>query len=453
MTDMTIDNELPLLADEIRRGYEMYLTGEAQEDAGRTKKIKGIIVMAKALGAARLKHSDNREFSTWLGQNELDDLNKNDRARLIEMSENLEAWEARLMVDEGTSIQRMYERHKDSIVPSPRKNDMVSTEIAETPETPSIPAVSDKPPVENSAKKNSIESARAVHRPLAKIIGAEAAKALSNHYICENGRILTNLHRTASQKGGEKIVRRFALDFVLRGECGAPNTATTKGDDYYVRMFVPAAPLGWTPSGFPTKNTPQNLQKIMNEFILKINEVTRALKEASPKPDKPRAFCDHQWELLRRARNIAAQAAVEIEAPKVEAPVEPALAAAASEQEKVEDNVVSIQDGRRIICLGTPLWPIVDASIYGLDHLTYEDARSAYDIVHELVKIIRAPALSDIDSIARKVRHMTSLIQPVINGANVADLMNRATYALKGEAEIHQLDDKAPPATRFAKNG
>jgi hypothetical protein len=74
---------LYVLADSIRANYK-------RTQFGRREWIEGSLDLARNFWKARQEFDDNQEFSVWLVKNDLDYFNKDDRAALINMGEDIE---------------------------------------------------------------------------------------------------------------------------------------------------------------------------------------------------------------------------------------------------------------------------------------------------------------------------------------------------------------------------
>jgi hypothetical protein len=83
MTDniVTMPTPMNVLADKIRAAF-------ARTEHGRQEWIDGTLELATALSEARERfQKDDRKFSVWLAENDLDAIGKNDRAALISMAD------------------------------------------------------------------------------------------------------------------------------------------------------------------------------------------------------------------------------------------------------------------------------------------------------------------------------------------------------------------------------
>ena len=133
---------LNVLAQRIRAAYE-------RTERGRHEWIEGTLDLAAALAEARERYTSDREFSHWIVDAGLEDINHQDRAALINMAGDLAS--ARRVLEETKSIswQLIWEHEMKGWVTSASKPH-VQIDTAEIPApTPQITPQAQNECIEN----------------------------------------------------------------------------------------------------------------------------------------------------------------------------------------------------------------------------------------------------------------------------------------------------------------
>jgi hypothetical protein len=186
---ITLREPLNNLTDRIRAAF-------ARTERGREEWIEGTLELAACLAEGRARFIDDRQFSAWLAQNELDHLGRDDRAALLGMARDLAL--ARLILQETKRVswrwiwlEEMQSRFRQV---AKLESDISRAEI------PTVAAA-----VTLEAKEKSVESTRRAEPVSARspFFGLERADEVSAVYACGESR--TVIGRAAKARGGKEL--------------------------------------------------------------------------------------------------------------------------------------------------------------------------------------------------------------------------------------------------------
>lgn len=118
---IALPKSMDALAERIRSAY-------ARTEQGRQEWIEGTLDLALALSEARTRFHEDRKFSIWLAEKELDQLGAHDRASLINMAADLPLARAILQESKRSSWRLIWSEEMVSRFDSAAKPDLSSTE-------------------------------------------------------------------------------------------------------------------------------------------------------------------------------------------------------------------------------------------------------------------------------------------------------------------------------------
>lgn len=328
MTDNNIVNlptPMNVLADRIRGAL-------ARVQRGHIETIEGMLELAVALKEARDCFSDNRQFSIWLAENELDAefIGHNNRAALINMAGDIALARIVLAETRRTSPELIWREEMQPRLTSACKNELSSTSPPETPEiAPNSPAESQPPVPETTESKpddHKLGAAelRRSRSPLSKLPNADLVLA---HVL--SGDTRGTLGKVASTKKG-RALWNLLIECIDNGAFGPPSNASIVTPNLRI-LFPWMQPKDRWVSGFDLTK-PNDIQKV-REFILPVVLVTEDRSAL--------AINTIRREVERRQLQKDEQVRQEL--------------AHQRHQQKV---AAGLPDGQEeVIAYGTPLWP------------------------------------------------------------------------------------------------
>lgn len=149
MNVIAMPTPLATLADRLRVAYARVERAERSIQEW----IDATLELAAVLAEARARFPDNRAFSVWLAENDMDMLGKNDRAALIGFAGNLAVARRVLEETHRASWQLIWrERATEFTVPNARNTVEIPAEPENRPEEPPAAAPEESGPAEPAAE-------------------------------------------------------------------------------------------------------------------------------------------------------------------------------------------------------------------------------------------------------------------------------------------------------------
>jgi hypothetical protein len=402
---------LTTLAGRIRSAH-------ARTQYGRTEWIEGTIDLAKLLSQARKQFKADVEFSHWVVDARLEDINHQDRAALIAMAADIDL--ARIILEETTRTswqhiwnEEMKVRFTQASKPALQKKEIEKGQnTAQIPEETSIAAR-----IETTNQPKKVEPAQPLKSgSIEKIIGDEHASYIRAWYtISQKG----DLARGIAKVKSEKQTLIAIAEAVETGECR--HAPVAGANDFDIRMVFPHIPeIVAKQKG--CGRTVATLKKKVNgvsdwDRFAELNEICKAKSDYCHETPGPRGKT-YRLRTPDQERELGQAAWRWWESKGVWPGDHPKL--------QVYDNPerVEVKPSAEAIYFGKTLWP-PDACEFTFSEErtpTKDDLENTYWFVEELHRAMTAGGTSH-TAVARYLRNWSKYIERLQKPVAVAQLM------------------------------
>ena len=312
-------------ATPLRNAFTRYRTTAATSTKAAEEHLEATLDLAHMLYEARQQFPSDIAFGTWLVENDLDDLSKNDRAALLKIAQYPDLFRDAVASGGRSSLERIWREEMQPRVPQVRKADPTGPQDANTPEsaiqpeenaeaalgTPDI-SVSIMPTMTPAAEV--VASAQTMAQsPMSTL--PDAARVLG-HFLDPDARL--RLGRIVTKRGHGRAVWALIVESIKAGAFGPPTKAVVGTPN--LRLVLP-----WAPKSYAQRFDlfdPAIRTQIQRDILPLVVAHGQELADHPERlPELVRAAAQAHREEARRTYAVQRQAAAVAQLPITERPV------------------------------------------------------------------------------------------------------------------------------------